>query len=231
MISFTVTPNGTALTRPAQIKIRVADREEEIGLDFKVYQAPTFGDVPVTSPINKFVSALYARNITVGCGDGSRFCPDADITRGQVAVFLQQILTETVVDSKSIYVPSPAQGATGYTDVESHPLRRFITYITRRGIVTIGCGKGVFCPNMAITRKDMVVWALRALNIDHPPQPASQRFADVLLADSAAPYIEEGFRLGLVTGCRDSDGKIYFCPDEPAKRGTMAVFLAKAFGL
>jgi hypothetical protein len=47
----------------------------------------TFSDVPLTDPRNKFVEALYSAGVTAGCG-GGKFCPDAPLTRGQMAVFL-----------------------------------------------------------------------------------------------------------------------------------------------
>lgn len=53
--------------------------------------APTFGDVPNGHPFYQFVEALAASGITGGCGAGS-FCPDAPLTRGQMAVFLSKAL-------------------------------------------------------------------------------------------------------------------------------------------
>jgi hypothetical protein len=47
----------------------------------------TFTDVPVGHPFHRFVEALYASGITGGCGGGN-YCPDAPVTRGQMAVFL-----------------------------------------------------------------------------------------------------------------------------------------------
>jgi S-layer family protein len=47
----------------------------------------TFSDVPVGHPQHRFVEALAATGITGGCGAGV-FCPDAPLTRGQMAVFL-----------------------------------------------------------------------------------------------------------------------------------------------
>jgi hypothetical protein len=49
--------------------------------------AATFADVPVGSPLHQFVEALFAAGITGGCGGGN-YCPNAPITRGQMAVFL-----------------------------------------------------------------------------------------------------------------------------------------------
>jgi hypothetical protein len=51
----------------------------------------TFGDVPTSHPFFQFVEALVASGITVGCGGGN-YCPDAPLTRGQMAVFLGKAL-------------------------------------------------------------------------------------------------------------------------------------------
>jgi hypothetical protein len=51
----------------------------------------TFGDVPTSHPFFQFVEALAASGITVGCGGGN-YCPDAALTRGQMAVFLSKAL-------------------------------------------------------------------------------------------------------------------------------------------
>jgi hypothetical protein len=54
--------------------------------------APTFGDVPASHPFAPFIEALAASGITGGCGDGSNYCPNAPLTRGQMAVFLAKAL-------------------------------------------------------------------------------------------------------------------------------------------
>jgi S-layer family protein len=51
----------------------------------------TFADVPVGHPFHRFVEALVAAGITAGCGGGN-YCPDAPVTRGQMAVFLSAAL-------------------------------------------------------------------------------------------------------------------------------------------
>ena len=51
----------------------------------------TFGDVPTGHPFFQFVEALAASGITAGCGSGN-YCPDAPLTRGQMAVFLAKAL-------------------------------------------------------------------------------------------------------------------------------------------
>ena len=47
----------------------------------------TFDDVPCTSPFARWIYELVARAITAGCGGGN-YCPMANNTRGQMAVFL-----------------------------------------------------------------------------------------------------------------------------------------------
>ena len=51
----------------------------------------TFADVPDSHAFYQFIEALAASGITVGCGNGN-FCPDAPLTRGQMAVFLAKAL-------------------------------------------------------------------------------------------------------------------------------------------
>ncbi len=51
----------------------------------------TFNDVPTSDPFFQFIEALAASGITAGCGNGN-FCPNAPLTRGQMAVFLAKAL-------------------------------------------------------------------------------------------------------------------------------------------
>jgi hypothetical protein len=51
----------------------------------------TFNDVPTNHPFFQFIEALAASGITGGCGGGN-YCPDAPLTRGQMAVFLSKAL-------------------------------------------------------------------------------------------------------------------------------------------
>jgi hypothetical protein len=71
-------------------------RFNAVGVRYKLQVSPapasaTFADVPTSHPFFQFVEALAASGITAGCGGGN-FCPDAPITRGQMAVFLAAAL-------------------------------------------------------------------------------------------------------------------------------------------
>ena len=49
---------------------------------------PNFSDVPEDAWYEADVAKLAASGITVGCGDGSAFCPSRTTTRAQMATFL-----------------------------------------------------------------------------------------------------------------------------------------------
>ncbi len=51
----------------------------------------TFSDVPTNHPFFQHIEALASSGITAGCGGGN-YCPDAPLTRGQMAVFLAKAL-------------------------------------------------------------------------------------------------------------------------------------------
>jgi S-layer homology domain len=56
----------------------------------QVSEAPaiaTFSDVPTNHPFFRYIEALAASGITGGCGTGI-YCPQAPVTRGQMAAFL-----------------------------------------------------------------------------------------------------------------------------------------------
>jgi hypothetical protein len=72
----------------------VAIRMVRIRWKRQVTPAPgtaTFNDVPTNHPFFQFVEALSASGITAGCGTDI-YCPDAPLTRGQMAVFLSKAL-------------------------------------------------------------------------------------------------------------------------------------------
>jgi len=53
--------------------------------------SPSFNDVPASDGAYPFIEALVASGVTAGCGNGN-YCPDAPLTRRQMAVFLSKAL-------------------------------------------------------------------------------------------------------------------------------------------
>lgn len=73
-----------------------SNRFSAVRLYYKLQVSPapavaTFADVPTSHPFHPFVEALARAGITGGCG-GFNYCPDAPVTRGQLAVFLATAL-------------------------------------------------------------------------------------------------------------------------------------------
>jgi hypothetical protein len=51
----------------------------------------TFSDVPLSHPFVAYIEKLYSLGITGGCAAGPlRYCPDASVTRGQMAAFIER---------------------------------------------------------------------------------------------------------------------------------------------
>ncbi len=115
-----------------------------------------FTDVPLGQPFAAWIEQLANEGITGGCG-ATTYCPDAALTRGQVAVFLLR--------SKhgAGYQPPAATGM--FADVPTtHVFARWIEQLAREGI-TGGCGSARYCPEATVTRGQMAVFLVRAFNL------------------------------------------------------------------
>lgn len=132
------------------------------GIHGSTYVPPTasgtvFGDVPVGSFAADWIEQLAAEGVTAGCGGGN-YCPDATITRAQMAIFLLR------GEHGSVYTP-PAATGTVFGDV---PLGSFadawIEQLALEG-VTSGCGSGNYCPDNSVTRAEMAVFLVRAFSL------------------------------------------------------------------
>ena len=185
-------------------------------------EASTFIDVPPSHPFFQYVETLAANGVTGGCG-GDYYCPDASVTRAQMAVFLLK------ADLGSGYVPPPATG-TVFADVAANAFAAaWIEDLAARGITT-GCGGGNYCPGAGVTRRQMAAFLLKTkLGAGHVPPPASGVFADVPVSDPSAPWIEELYTSAITGGCLTNP--LRYCPNNPNTRGQMAVFLVKTFNL
>jgi choice-of-anchor B domain-containing protein len=112
--------------------------------------SPMFPDVPVSSPFCRWIEELARRSVVSGCGGGN-YCPQASVSREQMAIFALATLEGPT------YQPQ-ACGAPMYSDVPaSSPFCRWIEELTRRGVVT-GCGGGAFCPAAPVSREQMSVF-------------------------------------------------------------------------
>lgn len=106
------------------------------------------------SPHHNAINALASAGIIAGCGQG-RFCPNAPVSRGQMASFLQRAWG------------MPRAGSfQGFSDVGATSVHRdAINAIADAGI-TQGCANGRYCPNQAVRRAEMASFIIRALTRD-----------------------------------------------------------------
>jgi len=155
------------------------------------------------------IEKLVAAGITSGCGEGI-FCPNAAVTRGQMAAFLVRALE------------LPDAPAAGFTDTADSAFKADIDKLAAAGI-TSGCGGGKFCPNDGVTRGQMAAFLNRALAL---PAAESAGFTDTL-GHVFQFDIDRLAGAGITTGC----GGTTFCPDQNVTRGQMAAFLVRALGL
>ncbi len=115
-----------------------------------------FNDVPVDHSVAAWIKQLAAEGITGGCGSGN-YCPDATVTRDQMAVFLLR------AKYTSAYIPPSATGV--FTDVPvDYWAAPWIEQLASEGI-TGGCGIGNYCPNGPVTRSQMAVFLVRTFDL------------------------------------------------------------------
>ena len=109
-----------------------------------------FPDVPCSSNFSPWIEALAAAGITGGCGSGN-YCPLADVTRQQMAVFL--------LKSKhgSTYVPPACTGDFADVPCPGNPFADWIEQLSAEGI-TGGCGGGNYCPALPVRRDQMAAF-------------------------------------------------------------------------
>ncbi len=157
---------------------------------------------------------------TVGDITFRYYCPDNQVTRAQMAVFLLK------AGHGSGYVPPKATGK--FADVpSSYWAADWIEQLATEGI-TAGCGDGNYCPENPVTRAQMAVFLLKAkYGSSFTPADALGVFADVSTTYWAADWIERLANEGITAGCGNGN----YCPENPVTRAQMAVFLVKTFNL
>ena len=163
---------------------------------------------------------LAAEGVTKGCNPPANdlFCPDANVTRGQMAAFLHRALAGSLT-----------AGATpNFTDIDGSIFKADIQWLGAVG-VTKGCNPPVndlFCPDAVVTREQMAAFLVRALG--YTAGAGSDRFSDddgsIFEAD-----IERLAEAGVTRGCNPPTNDL-FCPKSAVTRAQMAAFLHRALG-
>lgn len=168
----------------------------------------------------QWIETLFRNGVTAGCGTSfALFCPDAPVTREQMAVFLLR------AKEGAGYAP-PACVAPTFADVPCrNPFAPWVEELVRRGI-TVGCAPALYCPTAPATREQMATFLLATLE-NVVLQGCTGHFDDVRCSSPFALWIEELARRGITSGCTLTE----YCPTDPLRRAEMAVFLVRTFNI
>jgi hypothetical protein len=117
------------------------------------------------------IEAIASAGITRGCNPpvNNKYCPDSNVTRGQMAAFLVRALGLT-----------DDGGGNEFVDDDGSVFEADIAKLAAAGI-TLGCNPPTndrFCPDSAVKRGQMASFLARALNLDPIVPPPTQSFGD-----------------------------------------------------
>src|SRR5512135_3711064 len=130
-----------------------------------------FSDVPVAGKewMQAWIEDFYAHGITTGCGTSPlRYCPENNVTRAEMAVFVLRAIHTMP------YTPPPPAVPGVFSDVPvagKEWMQAWIEDFYAHGITT-GCGLSplIYCPENNVTRAEMAVFIDRAFGL-YPWEP------------------------------------------------------------
>jgi len=234
-----LTPDGTHFLSARAVDADGRSSSDTISVNV---ENATFDDVPATYTFWSYVEAIYRAGLTSGCAASPLlYCPNASVTRAQMAKFLCLAAAKTPLDSA---VPTFADvpntlWAYGYVERLADAASWGGTPPTS-GCRMVGTAK-YFCPFDPVTREQMAKFLCLATR--RSPMPScSGKFCDVPSRDTFCPFVERltddpswPGGVPVASGCACPLGyapacKCY-CPGSPATRGQMAKFLVLAFGI
>lgn len=163
------------------------------------------------------IDKIFHEGITVGCNPpvNNEFCPERNITRGEMAAFIARALNL-----------GPTTGIPEYDDVSGHLFENAIDKIQTAGI-GFGCDENSFCPDRPLLRDEMAELLVRAFNYDNPNE------TDFFIDDEGNQFEESINKLAnhrITVGCNPPDND-KFCPDRELSRAEMATFFVRAMDL
>ena len=179
--------------------------------------AAQFADVDRAGAHSGSIAALYASEITLGCGvEPLRYCPDRLVTRAQMASFLARALGLSDV------------ARARFTDVDPDGPHSASIAALFASMVTLGCGVEPlrFCPDKLVTRAQMASFLTRALGLS---DIARARFTDVDPDGPHSASIAALYASMITLGCAAEP--LRYCPNNLVTRAQMASFLARALNL
>lgn len=119
--------------------------------------------------------------------------------------------------------------APSYTDTASHWASGWIESALQHGAVESG---GAFRPDASITREEMAVMLMRALDYDQLASSMAGTalpFSDIAAKAANRGYIALAYRFGIINGVKQDDGTYRFFPDQPSNREIAAAMLVRVY--
>ena len=158
------------------------------------------------------------QGVAKGCDppENISFCPNDQVTRGQMAAFLNR------------HLGLGAESKDHFGDDNGSTFESDINRLAEAGI-TRGCNPPVndsFCPDEPVTRGQMAAFLVRALSLS---QDTHSGFDDVSGSNIFAGDIEKLATAEITKGCNPPQNNLY-CPDDEVTRGQMTAFLHRSEG-
>ncbi len=162
------------------------------------------------------IDKIFAAGITYGCNPplNDEYCPDRDITRGEMSAFIVRMLGLTETSGLQ------------FDDVVGDTFESDIDRLVTAGI-GFGCDVDSYCPDRPLLRSEMAEMLVRAFGYDNPE--GLDFFAD----DDGSVFHDSINKLAnhnVTLGCNPPDND-QFCPQRTLTRAEMASFFVRALGL
>ena len=180
-----------------------------------------FQDVPSAAYFYAAVNLFARQRITSGCGNND-FCPNDNVTRAEMAIFMVRSIEggDNFSSSATPYFTDVQPGDFGF---------KWIQKMKELGI-TAGCSVTTYCPNDSVTRAQMAIFIIRVrlgVNLAGPAPsfsyPSDPLFTDVAAGDFGFQWIQRMKLESITSGCTVNT----YCPSDPVTRGQMAVFIMR----
>jgi len=211
----TVKLQGIVDGRPTSKTLEGTEVRSGVGLYssyFDMDVLPVFVDVLPDHPFAGEILGLSDLGISTGC-TSTHFCPDAGVTRAEMAAFLVRALSLELADEIDPFTDD--DGAFFEDEIET----------LYANDITSGCTATTFCPSELVTREQMAAFLTRAFVLSVPATPAGP-FVDTdesIFGDE----IEALYANDVTSGCTANT----FCPMATVTRAEMAAFLIRALAV
>jgi hypothetical protein len=177
----------------------------------------SFNDVPKGHYFEEYIYKLKELNITNGIGNGA-FGFNYDITRAEFLTFLVRLQGQELDKT-----PSAEMFKDIKTDIWYYP---YINMgLKNKTILSNEYSDGNFYPNKPITREEMAVMIVRAMNYDTMAAAINNQTSQFVDVNKRVGYIELAKDLGIING----RSKVIFDPAAKATKQEAAAMLIRMY--